>query len=241
MAIKTQLIGGQRRIITKVVNGQRRVSCSCCPSDDEGCCMYPADQLGVGYTLDDLPDQIEVREPAILGPDPVIFNKNGAEYEHFSQSSTEKVFVDIDGIGRPIWKFQSVSEEILERPLSFNAPFCLITEIEDVGFEGAGDLFADTYAATIGDFPFREPERASLCRWADGSFLLVYVTPESINDFDGEYTGPLYTWAAEGRFLQPDEGGGFWVKDDPQSSPVGTYQGISGQTGGFETFTISEP
>jgi hypothetical protein len=177
MAIKTQLVEGQPRIITKVVNGQRRVSCSCCPSDDEGCCMYPADQLGVGYTLDDLPDQIEVREPTILGPDPVIFNKNGAEYEHFSQSSTEKVFVDIDGIGRPIWKFQSVSEEILERPLSFNAPFCLITEIEDVGFEGAGDLFADTYKIEFNNVsdPASSEEngsaafvvRRSLCVWSE--------------------------------------------------------------------------
>jgi hypothetical protein len=30
MTIKTQLVEGQPRIITKVVNGQRRVSCSCC-------------------------------------------------------------------------------------------------------------------------------------------------------------------------------------------------------------------
>jgi hypothetical protein len=28
--IKTQISGGQRRILTKVVSGQRRVSCSCC-------------------------------------------------------------------------------------------------------------------------------------------------------------------------------------------------------------------
>jgi hypothetical protein len=80
-----------------------------------------------------------------------------------------------------------------------------------------------------------------LCTWFDGSFVLVYTTPESIDSFDGEYTGPLYKWVAQGRFLQPDEGGGFWVKDDPQNSPEGTYQGISGQTLGFETFTIPEP
>jgi hypothetical protein len=30
MAVKTQLVSGQRRIITKLVNGVRRVSCSCC-------------------------------------------------------------------------------------------------------------------------------------------------------------------------------------------------------------------
>jgi hypothetical protein len=40
--IKTQVSGGQRRIITKVVSGQRRVSCSCCEDDVDECCVYPA-------------------------------------------------------------------------------------------------------------------------------------------------------------------------------------------------------
>jgi hypothetical protein len=33
--IKTQLVSGQRRIITKVDGGQRRVSCSCCDAPPE--------------------------------------------------------------------------------------------------------------------------------------------------------------------------------------------------------------
>jgi hypothetical protein len=55
--IKTQLVDGDRRIITKVVNGQRRVSCSCC--EDVECCMYPAEAVESGLiTFEDLPDEI---------------------------------------------------------------------------------------------------------------------------------------------------------------------------------------
>jgi hypothetical protein len=41
MTIKTQVVGGETRIITKVVDGSTRVSCECC---EEGltCCVYPA-------------------------------------------------------------------------------------------------------------------------------------------------------------------------------------------------------
>lgn len=56
--IKTQIVGGQRRIITKVLGGQRRISCSCC-DQQQGCCMYPADQFDILYGFDDLPDIIQ--------------------------------------------------------------------------------------------------------------------------------------------------------------------------------------
>jgi hypothetical protein len=231
--VKTKLTDGELRIITKVVNGQRRVSCSCCPSE-EGCCMYPADQLGVGYTANDLPDQIEVREPTVLGPNPAIFNKNGAEYEHFSQSSTEKVFVDVDSNGKPIWKFQSVDsgEITIEGPLSPNDPYCLITEIDVVGFQGAGDLFADTYQFDL-SFSSNQRERVALCVWggAASGYLAYYDGNDSFVKLF--YNGPPHKWVYIVENLAQDEDGGVWEKDDPQNGPAGTYSPSTNVTSNF--------
>lgn len=43
--IKTQTAGGERKIITKLVGEQRKVSCSCCVATE--CCVYPA-SCGMG-------------------------------------------------------------------------------------------------------------------------------------------------------------------------------------------------
>lgn len=60
MAIKTQLVSGQRRIITKVVSGERRVSCSCC-GGEPSCCYFPASGSGRDqWGNDDLPDSVAV-------------------------------------------------------------------------------------------------------------------------------------------------------------------------------------
>jgi hypothetical protein len=40
VAIRTQLTDNVRRVITKVIEEERRVSCSCC--DDVACCVYPS-------------------------------------------------------------------------------------------------------------------------------------------------------------------------------------------------------
>jgi hypothetical protein len=195
--------------------------------------MYPGDQLGGGYTEADLPDSITITIDGV-GGDTRTATKSGSEYVYGSYGAIPNLKL---GVVDDAWQFIPNADN-----LSGYVQTCLFdtlggtTEAEFT----IEDNFADNYTADWG-FTTREPERTSLCTWFDGSFVLVYTTPESIDAFDGEYTGPLYKWVAEGRFLQPDEGGGFWVKDDPQNSPEGTYQGISGQTLGFETFTIPEP
>jgi hypothetical protein len=222
--IRTQLVSGQRRIITKVVNGQRRVSCSCCPSDVE-CCMYPADQLGVGYAADDLPDKIK-----FVGGE---FAKNNPPLE-FTNDPNVLIYYGFAGEGVGI----SGGEGLWRQFVDFGGTDGARCLIGDIGGSSFTDNFADAYTA---DLVGRVVERKSLCVWEDGGFVLVYTTPESIDAFDvfGGYTGPLYKWVAQGKFLQPDEGGGFWVKDDPQNSPVGTYQGTSGQPAGLDTLIIS--
>jgi hypothetical protein len=227
--IRTQLVSGQRRIITKVVNGQRRVSCSCCPSDVE-CCMYPAAQLGVGYGSDDLPDSVLA---PINADEFGIYTRDGSRFVGTftgdDGSIGLEVIVATSSFGATGWTLRAEGGTVTEGTFP-----CLFGQDE----LQTQDNFADTYTA---DLVGRVVERKSLCVWEDGGFVLVYTTPESIDAFDvfGGYTGPLYKWVAQGKFLQPDEGGGFWVKDDPQNSPVGTYQGTSGQPAGLDTLIIS--
>jgi hypothetical protein len=194
--------------------------------------MYPAEYLNSLYTWEDLPDELYAPFENLTYSKVEPYEDSGVTvYYEAPQVAEEdqRIFIEIGDNAN--WNSGSLS--------TAGGP-CLVPEGANPLIE---DLFEDTYTATIEGFTFREPERTSLCTWFDGGFVLVYTTPESIDAFDvfGGYTGPLYKWVAQGRFLQPDEGGGFWIKDGPQSSPVGTYQGISGQTGGFETFTIPEP
>lgn len=46
------------KVLTKVIDGERRVTCSCCFLP--GCCAYPATQLGGSYTADDMLDVLRV-------------------------------------------------------------------------------------------------------------------------------------------------------------------------------------
>jgi hypothetical protein len=198
--IKTKLVNGDRRIITKVVGGQRRVSCSCCPSDVE-CCMYPAAQLGIGYSQDDLPDSVEVFDQT----NTYTFTKNGSIYE-FSNLSLRA----IDGRWAPF----ADADEIGDRSQA-----CLIAPNDTLRVT---DFFADNYSITK-EFTTDERERVSLCVWggSQGGYLAYYDGNDDFIEF--YYSGPPHKWIYIAGTLEPEEGGGVWEKDDPQNGPEGTY------------------
>jgi hypothetical protein len=113
---------GVRRVITKLVDEERKVSCACCTPTV--CCMYPADQLGVGYTEDDLPDTIDV-EGLVLGvPTRIIVPRNGSQYGPFNQSTsggatfTDTLLVDLNVFGNLAWLF---NEDAIGDPCLFLA------------------------------------------------------------------------------------------------------------------------
>ena len=222
--IRTQLVGSERRIITKVVNGQRRVSCSCC--EEAECCMYPADQLGIGYTEEDLPDQIEVFD----GTDTFIYNKNGSIYEFQNQSLRVEA-----GIG---WVPFLDEDEIGDR----DQP-CLIAPNDTLRVT---DLFADTYY--FSDSPTNANNialnRISLCVWESEEWISYANFGPSQTDYYGQaflkyveniraYFSSL-TWDSlnapekSGFVLEIVEyvsGGLIGYKQDPQNKPDGTYIG----------------
>lgn len=135
MTIKTQ--GG------KVITKGGRVSCSCCEEPD--CCPYPAAGLGVDYTADDLPDQIDVLVAA-LG----VLDRSGSGYSGAGGTIQES---------EDLWTIRNQFGDIVA------VKECLIAF--DDAQPTTADLFADTYTVG-GGFVNGGPitvTRESLCRW----------------------------------------------------------------------------
>ena len=131
---------GTRRAVTKLVEGERLVSCTCCVIV---CCMYPADQLGIGYTEDDLPDTIDV-EGQIMGvPTRIIVTRNGSEYGPINQTTiggipfSTTLLVDFDSFDTLVWRFDN----------DFSGDPCLFLADNSEQYV-VDDTFEDTYAVT---------------------------------------------------------------------------------------------
>jgi hypothetical protein len=219
--IRTQLVSGQRRIITKVVNGERRVSCSCCPSE-EGCCMYPADQLGVGYTAEDLPDEI-MYIINVQGEQRLAWPKVGDKYvrQFCDDEECYEAEIRVEG-GQWLFGFDNNVP-----PAYWFGSNCLFQEGDEQGFK---DNFADTYTVTTNQAT-GVVTRRSLCSWTGIDSLgcdleLLYETllvpPRS---------GTRFKWTidfAEGG-LTPCAERAIAVKTPHQNTPVGSYdyEGVS--------------
>jgi hypothetical protein len=220
--IRTQLVGSERRIITKVVNGQRRVSCSCC--EEPECCMYPADQLGAGYTIDDLPDLLVtqfVGEQFVKRVSPLTYTVGGESFTAYYGGQEFAIGIKASN---PINWIQQVD-------FGFgNSQECLISQlIQDGPADWVYDNFADTYTVTTNQAT-GVVTRRSLCSWTGIDSLgcdleLLYETllvpPRS---------GTRFKWTvdfAEGG-LTPCAERAIAVKAPHQNTPVGSYDaGVS--------------
>jgi hypothetical protein len=223
------------RIITKVVNGQRRVSCSCCPSE-EGCCMYSADQLGVGYTAEDLPDEIMWFINVNL-EQRFAWPKVGDKYvrQFCGDEECYEAEIRVEG-GQWLFGFDNNVP-----PAYWFGSNCLFQEGDEQGFK---DNFADTYTIDFQSLgPIDELSRVTLCIWggSQSGYLAYYDGNDSFINF--YYSGPPHKWIFIRGTVQPEEGGGVWEKDDPQSGPEGTYSpsNNAGDFAGIGTVTVSEP
>jgi hypothetical protein len=198
------------RIITKVVNGQRRVSCSCCPS--EGCCMYSAQGLIDGlFTVADLPNQIAMRSDGgdVLGKiDPPVPAFGAEGITMYYGSAGEGVGIE-DATGG--WVF--FIDGGINPDAIFN-PACLFSDA-NVPQTPPFDTFADSYQVA-GDGGAVTVTRISLCRWEGfGNQGIASLTFRNTDD-DG---APAQKWSASIETGSGQQGG----QKSNQSSPVGTY------------------
>jgi hypothetical protein len=238
--IKTQLISGQPRIITKLVNGQRRVSCSCC--EEAECCMYPAQALGDGiYTWEDLPDQIIYRgrlafNNAVID---VTFNKLSPPAEWYD---TLAYYIAEDSPA-----INSGDEDVIYRNTEDNwanwisggisgIGICLIEGLEVVG--GTEDTFLDTYAITSSDpDPFFQGcdsiTRVNLCTWLHPLEGCDLTTTLRGRIFYHDGTTTIYEQEAPHGWYYDFGQENFVRKNDPQNSPEGIYDL------GFVSYTVS--
>jgi hypothetical protein len=205
------------RIITKVVNGQRRVSCSCCEGEPF-CCMYPADELGNLYGADDLPDAVTVNwTNRFTGS----MSKSGSGYE--GEGATLQI---VNGI----W-------QLSDSDGTRNVGRCLIRGDGNLtqGDDLVEDQFADELNYTLSGYTTYSGvfTRTSLCQWED---------LETINDwfgFGSEFAGNFLNYSqAQNRFLATANVAEGYPKQDPSNTPLGTY--VFDLGGGLETtMTVS--
>jgi|LakMenE18May11ns_1017448.scaffolds.fasta_scaffold9519747_1 hypothetical protein len=251
MAIKTTGEGSNLRVLTKTVDGEQRVSCSCC---EAGCCMYSAQGLVNGdYTLDDLPEKIVANSDRGDGSFELTLNKSSSSLDaffYFSDSQTDLVLVSLSTEPEPIWDvgFQ-IYDASLDPPIrsyGFTSK-CLIkgdgnlTQEDDL----VEDQFADEYNVEItgkDNFSLNATvTRNELCVWqySDGSTGVTLQFSDFLQKWivDGlEDGGGLVNWAT------------FGLKENPQNTPLGTYEVTSafnlGTGGQFSTagvtITVSE-
>jgi hypothetical protein len=154
----------------KVILKDGKVSCTCC----EGCCMYPAEGLGVTYDLDDLPDAItafgsdlQKRTSGFPGSEfanvIVGYLKEGApEYGDYAIVRNSEVLDN--------WQVWSFDNDEWDRGAGFGGVGnCLIQGDGNLtpGNDIVEDQFADCYEVTWDDDGTRSAivQRASLCVW----------------------------------------------------------------------------
>ena len=212
MAIRTQVTDNVRRVITKVVEEERRVSCSCCGGDE--CCMYRAQDLADGlYTEEDLPDSLE----GIINETRGTYTRNGEGYEatwlgDFGPFVARyEIQQDLDGSYR--WQGLGASCACLF--------FC--------SDSGLTDYFPDELTRDAGGIG--PAVRISLCEWClegdelnVGAFTVVYFDGTPRSDCNGRFFPDTLT---PHRWYLAPVGDGFYRKTGDQNTPVGTYEAVN--------------
>ena len=201
--IKTTGTGSGLRVLTKTSGGVQRVSCSCC---EAVCCMYPADQLGVDFTNDDLPDNLTVNGSSL--------SRAGSAYGNM----TNGVIFESG-----VWALYTDGNRSTSN--------CLI--LGDGNFTAGDNSVEDQFAATYdidwigGGTLLATVTRASLCCWEGvGSFGYRYKL-----QYQPVIGSSPYWFASFAMNNQDFTCGGSNIFDaadfkyDALGSPIGTYVG----------------
>lgn len=181
--IKKTGIGSELRIITKVVNAERRVSCSCC--EEAGCCMYPADQLSIGYLQADLPDALEINWTGqFTGAVTISGNQytSGSVTLKRNEAATSWVLEDSSTNSKTT---RSVGRCLIKGDGNLTPGDDLVED----NFEDVYDVTISGAGGTLFDGPVT---RTSLCEWS-GQAVNGTITTISL-----QYNPITYKWEVSG-------------------------------------------
>lgn len=202
---------GTRRAVTKLVDDERLVSCTCCTVED--CCAYPASGLGRDkWDNNDLPDTLEIN----WAPDyaATVVTKSGGSYT---------------GSGLTL-QIVSGSWVLSDDTDSTTVGICLL--------KGAGgrvdDQWADSYTLDGGGFTITV-YRTGLCQWeaTDNNY------PSGIGDITGTVSALIVFYGNSTSdddrlqrfeasisygFPQLQDSGSFGGLKDINNSPEGDYE-----------------
>lgn len=198
---------GTRRAVTKLVEGERLVSCTCCTVEE--CCAYPASGFGRDkWDNNDLPDTLEIN----WAPDyaATVVTKSGGSYT---------------GNGLTL-QIVSGSWVLSDDTDSTTVGICLL--------KGAGgrvdDQWADSYTLDGGGFTITV-YRTSLCRWeaSDDNYSSggLVGTVSGLIEFDGNTSNDeekLQRFEASIAYAFPGDGGAFGGLKDINNTPAGDYE-----------------
>lgn len=208
MTIKTQQVDGKKRIIVKDVNGQKKVSCTCC---ETGCCMYPAAGLGTSYQAADLPDALTINWTNRFSGS---LNKSGSGYA---------------GSGVTL-QVVSGSWQLEDSEGAASVGSCLVRG--DGNLTQENDLVEDQFPDELNrEGAIGPAARVSLCQWClegdelnDGAFSVVYFDGQQTTDCNGRF---FPTSLTPHRWYLAPVGDGFYRKTGDQNTPIGTYEAVN--------------
>lgn len=228
--IKTNNAGGIRRVVTKTSSGNRRVSCSCCPTGV--CCLYPGEEgFGIGaFGLNDFPEELEIwlsgdpiYSPGVVGPSIATYNGDATWGA-----------LNPDPTGRPQGPYVEFSGDGYVVTLAGGYPggpaTCLILNYNETPVSGLKryyifDRFLDTYTVTDPTgILSQQVTRTSLCNWTGTGIPNVQESVINI-DYNAVYEDgpfdpdqPLFKWV-----MTFGEAGSRQSKDGFQNTPAGNY------------------
>ena len=184
-----------------------------------GCCPYPADQLGVGYTQDDLPDTIDLDITFDTTPGTIItLSRSGDRYGPYTSASGVSTYILVDFYFSSTlewYLFSTDGDPLFDQYTAINP--CLFRPFTGE-LQRITDTFADTYTVEFLTGKQVTVTRESLCSWFGTANIDGFEYEASLT-----YNDETFEWEAS--FSTVDISSGLNSKDGNQNTPVGTYSG----------------
>lgn len=212
---------GIRRAVTKVIEGERLVSCTCCTAE-EACCTYPASGFGRDqWDNDDLPDTLEINWAPNYSA--TVVTRSGATYTG-------------DGLTLQI---VSGSWVLSDSENTTTVGICLL--------KGEGgrvdDVWEDAYLVDDGFGFALTVYRTGLCTWegTDTNYEIFGETGtlSALIQFNGNLNNDensVQRFSATMSYAFPSDSGAFGGTKDNNGDPQGNYE-----FGGSVVLTVTTP